>query len=73
MAGETTLSVRVQPRSPRDEIVGRLDDGRVKIRVAAPPVDGRANVRLIRFLDFSRFSGILVGFFDLSYIIIIFF
>ena len=50
MVGETTLSVRVQPRSPRDEIVGRLDDGRVKIRVAAPPVDGRANLRLIRFL-----------------------
>jgi uncharacterized protein (TIGR00251 family) len=36
------LEVRVQPRAPRDEIAGERD-GRLVVRVTAPPVDGRAN------------------------------
>jgi uncharacterized protein (TIGR00251 family) len=36
------LAVRVQPRAKRDEIVGERD-GRMLVRVAAPPVDGKAN------------------------------
>ena len=43
------LTVRVVPRASRTEIVGAWEDG-VKIRVAAPPVDGAANDELIRFL-----------------------
>ena len=43
------LKVRVQPRAGRDEIVGPLG-GDLKVRIAAPPVDGEANARLIRFL-----------------------
>ncbi|HET9878397.1 MAG TPA: DUF167 domain-containing protein [Candidatus Limnocylindria bacterium] len=39
------LAVRLQPRAGRDEVLGERD-GRVVIRVAAPPVDGRANAAL---------------------------
>ena len=43
------LAVRVQPRAKRDEVVGERGDA-VVIRVAAPPVDGKANVALCRFV-----------------------
>jgi uncharacterized protein (TIGR00251 family) len=36
------IAVKVVPRAARDEIVGWLD-GVLKVRVAAPPQDGRAN------------------------------
>ena len=45
----TDLNVRLQPRSGKDEIVGERD-GRIVIRVAAPPVDGRANDALTRLI-----------------------
>lgn len=44
-----TFAVRVQPRASRSEIAGEID-GALKIRLAAPPVDGAANEELIRFL-----------------------
>jgi len=44
-----TFSVRVVPRASRSEIVG-LHDGALKIRIAAPPVEGAANNELVRFL-----------------------
>jgi uncharacterized protein (TIGR00251 family) len=47
--GSVTFAVRVQPRASRSEIVGEMD-GALKIRLAAPPVDGAANEELIRFL-----------------------
>lgn len=43
------LAVHVQPRAKRDEIVGAHGD-RLKIRITAPPVEGQANLHLIRFL-----------------------
>jgi uncharacterized protein (TIGR00251 family) len=45
-----TLAIRVIPRSKRNEIVGIMDDGRLKVRLIAPPVDGKANRNLIQFL-----------------------
>lgn len=42
-----TLRVRLTPRGGRDEVVLR-DDGSLAVRVAAPPVDGRANDALCR-------------------------
>jgi uncharacterized protein (TIGR00251 family) len=45
-----TLSVRVVPRASRSELVG-LHDGALKIRVAAPPVEGAANQELLKFLS----------------------
>ncbi len=44
-----TLAVHVQPRAKTSEVAGRHGDA-VKIRLAAPPVDGAANVELVRFL-----------------------
>jgi uncharacterized protein (TIGR00251 family) len=43
------LRVRAQPRASRTEIAGE-HGGALKIRVAAPPVDGDANRELVRFL-----------------------
>lgn len=47
--GTVRLNVYVQPRASKTEIVGVHGDA-VKIRLAAPPVDGAANDELVRFL-----------------------
>ncbi|HTF37225.1 MAG TPA: DUF167 domain-containing protein, partial [Blastocatellia bacterium] len=39
--GGVTIKVRVQPRASRTEIIGE-HAGAIKMRVAAPPVDGKA-------------------------------
>jgi uncharacterized protein (TIGR00251 family) len=44
-----TITVRLQPRARRDEVVGERD-GVVVIRVTAPPVDGKANAALCRLI-----------------------
>lgn len=44
-----TFGVKVIPRAKRDQIVG-AENGVVKIRLNAPPVDGKANEALVRFL-----------------------
>ena len=43
------LSLRVQPRASRDEFVAPHGED-YKVRITAPPVDGKANEHLIRFL-----------------------
>jgi hypothetical protein len=43
------IGVKVVPRAARDEIVGWLD-GALKVRVRAPPQDGRANRALEQLL-----------------------
>ena len=43
------LTVHVQPKASTTECVGIYGDA-LKIRVAAPPIDGAANDELIRFL-----------------------
>ena len=43
------FAVHVQPRAKRTEVTG-LHGAAVKIRLAAPPVDGAANDALRRFL-----------------------
>jgi uncharacterized protein (TIGR00251 family) len=43
------LAVHVQPKASRTECVG-IHGEALKIRVAAPPIDGAANEELVRFL-----------------------
>lgn len=43
------LSVQVVPNASRSELIG-WHEGALKIRLAAPPVDGKANEELCRFL-----------------------
>ncbi|TDJ72695.1 MAG: YggU family protein [Proteobacteria bacterium] len=43
------LQAQIQPRASRDEFADIVGD-RLKIRITASPVDGRANTHLIAFL-----------------------
>ena len=47
----SALAVRVTPRASRNEIVELMDDGTIKVRLAAPPSDNEANEALISFLS----------------------
>jgi uncharacterized protein (TIGR00251 family) len=47
----SALAVRVTPRASRNEVVEMLEDGTIKVRLAAPPVDDQANQALIEFLS----------------------
>ena len=44
-----TLVLHVQPGARRTEVQGLHGDA-LKIRLAAPPIEGRANQELVRFL-----------------------
>ena len=56
--GAVTLRIRVQPRARRTEIAGE-HSGALKLRIAAPPVDGKANEECRRFL--SRLLKVSIG------------
>ncbi len=47
---QIVFKVYLQPRSSRNEIVGPYRDG-IKVKITAPPVEGKANEALIRFLS----------------------
>jgi uncharacterized protein (TIGR00251 family) len=47
--GGLTFEVRVAPRASRSEVAGE-HGGALKVRVAAPPVEGAANEELTRLL-----------------------
>jgi len=53
--GILSFQVRVVPRASRSEIVGE-HDGALRVRIAAPPVEGAANEELVRVL--SRALGL---------------
>ncbi|SFR10827.1 MULTISPECIES: DUF167 family protein YggU [unclassified Enterobacter] len=43
------LRLYIQPKASRDSIVG-LHGDEVKVAITAPPVDGKANAHLVKFL-----------------------
>ena len=45
-----TISVRVQPNAGRNRLAG-LKHGILHVKLAAPPVEGRANAALIKYLS----------------------
>ena len=47
--GGVVLDLLVQPRASRTRVAGE-HGGRLKIQLAAPPVDGEANAALVEFL-----------------------
>lgn len=49
------LKIYVQPGARKTEIVGE-HDGAMKIKIKAPPVDGKANEEVVRF--FAELLGI---------------
>jgi hypothetical protein len=49
MGDSARINVYVQPRASKTAVVG-IHDGCVKIRLAAPPVDGAANAALIEYI-----------------------
>lgn len=50
------LFILVVPNARKTEIIGQ-HDGRLKIKIHAPPVDGKANQKIIEFIsDFLKVS-----------------
>jgi uncharacterized protein (TIGR00251 family) len=49
VSASARIDVYVQPRASKTTVAG-MHDGAIKIRLAAPPVDGAANAALIEFI-----------------------
>ena len=47
--GAVTLTLHIQPAARKTEVAGLHGDA-LKIRLAAPPVDGKANAALLEFV-----------------------
>lgn len=43
------LNCYLQPRAAKDEFIGPYEEN-LKIRITAPPVDGKANKHLVKFI-----------------------
>ena len=48
--GRLTLNLKVIPKSSRNEIIGLMEDGTLKIKVTAAPEKGKANAAVCEFL-----------------------
>jgi uncharacterized protein (TIGR00251 family) len=52
----SAVAVHVTPRSRKDELTGISPDGTLRVRLAAPPVEGAANKALLELL--ARILGV---------------
>lgn len=50
LKGKTSITFRVRPSASQTRVRDVMDDGTVKLDLAAVPEDGKANAELIRFL-----------------------
>ena len=50
VAGRLRIAVKVVPKSARNQVVGWMADGTLKVKVAAPREKGKANAELCAFL-----------------------
>ncbi|MDD3896279.1 MAG: DUF167 domain-containing protein [Candidatus Peribacteraceae bacterium] len=48
--GSVCFSVRVRPGAPKTAVLFSLEDGSMKVAVAAPPEKGKANKELIKYI-----------------------
>ena len=56
---KSVIKIKLIPRASRNEIVGIMDDGTIKIKITAPPVEGQANQAVIKYLaDILKISAI---------------
>lgn len=47
---DLTLYLRVQPKASRDAFIGPFGENAYKVTITAPPVEGKANRHLLKFL-----------------------
>ena len=48
--GKISLTVKAIPKASRDEVVGLLEDGSLKVKVCAAPDKGKANAAICALL-----------------------
>ncbi len=48
--GDLLLRLYIQPKASRDQIVG-IHGNELKVAITAPPIDGKANVHLVKYLS----------------------
>lgn len=44
------LTIRVTPRARKTQLGKVMEDGTMRVRISAPPVEGKANTALIKFM-----------------------
>ncbi len=50
---DLVLYVQIQPKSSKDEVVGMIGEN-LKIKITAPPTDGKANEHLYYFMNLNK-------------------
>jgi uncharacterized protein len=54
LQNECSINVHISPGARKNQVIGITFDGEVKIKISALPVEGKANIALVKYL-----SGVL--------------